>query len=71
MLNYFKTKYPKLKKVAIKDINSEMVQKYHGYAMFHKSDKFIYKGKTRQREVEPYSILLNKKLKDNLYVLLH
>ena len=71
ILNYYKGVYPQLKNVEIKNIGDEMVQKYHGYALFKLDDNSEIKGKNRHTKVHPYGILLNRKLEQNLYVLLH
>ena len=63
ILTFYKTKFPVLQDVELRDIDQERVVKYHGYALFNLDEKnSTYKGKTRQTVVKPYAILLNKRL---------
>ena len=72
ILRFYKSKFPVLQDVELRDIDEERLKKYHGYALFNLDYKKSYcKGKTKQTVVKPYAILLNRKLEQNVYVLLH
>lgn len=62
ILAFFKQEFPALKNVCLKDMGPGKGKDFQGFAEFTFETGFVEKGKTRERKVKPYGILLNRKL---------